>query len=192
VRRVLVGGVSGAGKTTFARELAQRAGLPFHEMDALYHGPNWTKRPSFEDDVAAIAAHDAWVFDSMGYKEVRELVWSRADTVIWLDLARTVVLRRVVARSFDRAWNRRETFNGNTEGFRDWLDPEHPVQWSMRSFAGRGREFRARFADPAYGHLAKVRLTTPTAAQRWLDLVVPRQVYGGAVGPDRPGGEAAR
>jgi adenylate kinase family enzyme len=173
VQRVLVGGISGTGKTTLARELAARLGLPFHEMDALYHGPNWTTIPSFEADVAAIAAQDAWVFDSMGYSEVRELVWSRADTVVWLDLSRPVVLRRVLARSFDRAWNRRETFNGNTEGFRDWLDPEHPVQWSMRAYSARREEMARRFADPVHARLLKVHLRTPAHAAHWLDTVAP-------------------
>ena len=173
MRRVLVGGVSGSGKTTFARELARRSGLAFHEMDALYHGPGWTRRASFEDDVAALCAADAWVFDSHGYKEVRDLVWSRADTVVWLDHSRPVVLGRVLRRSFDRAFHGTEAFNGNTETFRSWLDPEHPVQWSMRSYASRKRDTRARFEDPAYAHLRKVRLRSPAAADRWLDLVLP-------------------
>ena len=192
MRRVLVAGVSGAGKSTFARELAQRAGLPFHEMDALYHGPGWTRLASFEDDVAAIASGDAWVFDSHGYKEVRDLVWSRADTVVWLDLSRPVVLARVLRRSYDRAAHGVETFNGNTETFRAWLDPEHPVQWSMRSYAARGRDLRARFEDPAYAHLRRVRLASPRAAARWLDLVLPWQGYGGGVRPEPPDGEATR
>ena len=173
MKRVLVGGISGTGKTTLARELAERRGLPFHEMDALYHGPNWTRIPSFEDDVAAIAAQDAWVFDSMGYSEVRELVWSRADTVVWLDLSRLVVLKRVLHRSFDRAWHQRDVFNGNTEGFRDWLDPEHPVQWSMRAYSERRRQLAAMFADPQHAHLRKVHLRTAAQAQRWLDVVAP-------------------
>ena len=188
---MLVGGVSGSGKTTFARELCRRSGLPFHEMDALYHGPGWTRLASFEDDVAAIAAGDAWVFDSSGYKEVRDLVWSRADTVLWLDFSRPVVLARVLSRSYDRAAHRIPTFNGNTETFRSWLDPEHPVQWSMRVYAERGRQMRARFADPAYAHIRKVRFDSPAAAARWLDLVLPEQVYGGAGRSERSGGEAS-
>jgi adenylate kinase family enzyme len=170
---VLVGGVSGSGKTTFARELAHRAGLPFHEMDALYHGPGWTRLATFETEVAAISARESWVFDSHGYKEVRDLVWSRVDTVVWLDYSRPVVLGRVLRRSYDRAAHGTEAFNGNTETFRSWLDPEHPVQWSMRSYRSRRRDTRARFEDPVYVELRKVHLHGPAAAQRWLDLVLP-------------------
>jgi adenylate kinase family enzyme len=170
---VLVGGVSGSGNTTCARDLARRSGLPFHVMDALYHGPGWTRLAPFETDVAAICASDSWVFDSHGYKDVRDLVWSRADTVVWLDHSRPVVLGRVRRRSFDRACNGTEAFDGNTETFRSWLDPEHPVQWSMRSYRSRGRETRRRFQDPAYADMRKVRLRDPAAAQRRLDLALP-------------------
>ena len=173
VQRVLVAGITGAGKTTFARALAGRAGLPFHEMDALYHGPGWQPLPTFVDDVASIVAGDRWVVDSYGYQQVRELLWSRADTVVWLDFSRRVVMTRVLLRSFDRAWHRREIFNGNTEGFGSWLDAEHPVQWAWREYAARRADLAARFADSQYAGIAKAHLRTPADARRWLD-VAPR------------------
>ena len=172
VQRVLVAGITGSGKTTFARELASRANLPFHEMDALYHGPQWRPLPTFDDDVAHICAGERWVFDSHGYQQVRDLVWSRADTVVWLDLSRAVVLSRVLSRSFDRAWHRREIFNGNTESFDAWLDPEHPVRWAWSQYAARRADMAARFADPRYAGVAKVSLRTPEAARAWLDVVL--------------------
>ena len=43
MRRVNVKGTSGSGKTTFARELAEQLGVPFVELDALHHGPNWAE-----------------------------------------------------------------------------------------------------------------------------------------------------
>jgi hypothetical protein len=171
VQRVLVAGVSGSGKTTFAQRLAARAALPYHEMDALFHGPSWVRRPTFEQDVAEICAGEAWVFDSHGYSDVRDLVWGRADTVVWLAYSRPVVMVRVLRRSSDRAWRRTPMFNGNTEGFRDWLDPEHPVQWAWTQFGARENDMLARFADPRYAALTKVRLGSPRLAERWLDTV---------------------
>ena len=164
-------GITGSGKTTFARELAQRLDLPYHEMDALFHGPDWTPIPTFVEDVRGVAAEDAWVLDSQGYRQVRDLLWARADAAVWLDFSRSVVLRRVLARSAARAWDRQELFNGNTESFRDWFDPEHPVQWSMRAYAARRADLERRFADPLYAGMHKVRLRRPAAARWWLDRV---------------------
>ena len=61
MRRVLVAGISGAGKTTMARHLSELLGVPRHELDALHHGAGWQKRPEFEADVARFASTDAWV-----------------------------------------------------------------------------------------------------------------------------------
>lgn len=169
----MVAGITGSGKTTFARELCRRTGLPYFEMDAFYHGPGWVPIRTFEDDVAEVVAQDSWVFDSHGYKEVRDLMWSRADTVVWLSYSRPVVTSRVVRRSVVRARDRQELFNGNTEDFRAWLDPEHPIRWSVTAYASRRDDMLARFDDPAYAHVRKARLRTPRAAQRWLDLVAP-------------------
>ena len=173
MQRVLVGGISGAGKTTFARELCRRTGLPFFEMDAFYHGPQWVPIPTFEDDVAEVVAQDSWVFDSHGYKEVRDLMWSRADTVVWLAYPRLISTSRVIRRSFARAWDKQPTYNGNTESFRSWMNPEHPIQWSLRAYAARREDMLARFADPANSRLTKVRLNSPAEARRWLDRVAP-------------------
>ena len=173
MHRVLVAGITGSGKTTFARELAARARLPFHEMDALYHGPGWVPLESFDADVDRISARDRWVFDSHGYEQVRDLVWSRADTVVWLSSPRAVVMSRVLRRSFGRACRGDEIFNGNTETFRDWLDEEHPVQWAWTQYDTRRQDMESRFADREYAHVNKVRLSGPFDARRWLEVVLP-------------------
>jgi adenylate kinase family enzyme len=168
VRRILVGGISGAGKTTLGRRLADHLALPFVEMDALFHGPGWVPRPQFEADVDAATAGDAWVVDSHGYAQVRDLVWSRADTLVWLDLRRPVVMGRVLRRSFARATYDRELWNHNTEGFADWLDPGHPVRWAWTQHNARRAEIADRVADPRWAHVAVVRLDSPRSARRWL------------------------
>lgn len=168
---MLVCAVSGAGKTTFARALAERLALPFHEMDALFHGPGWQPIPSFVADVSEISDGESWVFDSPGYTQVRDLVWARADAAIWLDYSRAVVLRRVVTRSTLLALTGEPVFNGNVERFADWVKRDHPVQWSMTRYASFRHEMDARFGDAAHDHIEKVRLRRPAAASWWLDRV---------------------
>ena len=104
MRRVSVVGTSGVGKSTFAALLASRLGCPFLELDSVYHQADWVPLATdlFRDRVADFAAGSHWVIDG-NYSKVRDVVWSRAGTVVWLDLPRRVVMRRLVWRTPIRA-----------------------------------------------------------------------------------------
>jgi adenylate kinase family enzyme len=113
VRRILVTGITGAGKTTLARAVAGRLGIGFHEMDALaLCGPGWQENPRLLEDVDAISAEPGWVFDSLGYPQVRDLLWTRADGIVWLDYPRRVVMSRVLRRSAARTLRQQRVFGG--------------------------------------------------------------------------------
>ena len=93
-RRVLVTGASGSGKSTVARAVAARLGLPYIEIDSLFHGPDWVPRPAFVADVTALAAQPAWATEWQ-YSTVRGLLADRADLLIWLGPPRWPILIQV-------------------------------------------------------------------------------------------------
>lgn len=132
-RRVVVEGVSGVGKTTLAGRIGEVAGIPHTEIDALFHGPSWTPRPEFLDDVQALVASEAWVTEWQ-YSAARSLLTARADLLVWLDLPfATVTLPRVIARTLRRRPGREQLWNGNIEPplHTFFTDPEHIVRWSI-------------------------------------------------------------
>ena len=165
-RRVLVAGISGAGKTTLSRVLAARWGLPRFELDALHHGPGWVPRPEFEPDVRRFAVQDRWVTEDQYHRVLGDLLWEHADTVIWLDLPRRTIMWRVVRRSVSRAVTRRELWNGNREHWRDWLRADHPIRWAWSQAGPRSRETAARAAR--FPDVTVVHLRTAREARRWL------------------------
>src|SRR5262245_66425581 len=116
MRRVVVVGTSGAGKTTLARALAVRLGVPHVELDALDHQPGWTPAPTerFRAEVADRLQGDGWVVDG-NYARVQDVVWPRADAVVWLDLGRPLVMWRIVGRTLRRVIRGEELWNGNRE-----------------------------------------------------------------------------
>lgn len=166
-RRVLVAGCSGAGKTTLAVRVAGRLDLPHVEVDALCHGPGWTRRPSFERDVEAFSARDSWVTEWQ-YGAVRPLLLERADLLLWLDLPRPMVLARVLRRTVRRARRREVLWNGNVEPpLRTLLtDPEHVVRWAWRTYAETAP--RVGVALTLRPELPVVRLPSPDAVETWL------------------------
>lgn len=142
--------------------------MPYTEMDALFHGPGWTELPTFAADVAVVVAGERWVVDSDGYSAVRDTMWARADTLVWLDLPRWQVMLRVVRRSLWRGLRRVELWNGNREGLGAWKDSGHPVRWAWSQHADRRAAIGGRVADPRWEHLAVVHLRSARDARRWV------------------------
>ena len=100
MQRVLVIGSGGAGKSTLARRLAPRLGLPLVHLDRFYWSAGWVEPTpeKWRRIVEGLVAEQAWVMDG-NYSATFDLRMPRADTAIWLDYPRTRCLWRVVTRA---------------------------------------------------------------------------------------------
>ncbi len=172
VRRVSVVGNSGSGKSTLARRLAAVLGVPCLELDSVFHLPGWQELPreEFKRLVTARVSADGWVIDG-NYGAVRDIVWARADTVVWLDPPRRTVMRQVTWRTVRRAVTRQELWNGNREplaNFLRWSPEESIISWAWHNHAKYRARYDAAAADPANAHLTFVRLAGRRDAERFL------------------------
>lgn len=163
-------GNSGSGKSTLAKAIAARLGVPHVEMDALFHQPGWRELPAeeFRSVVAAAAAEPAWVIDG-NYNAVREVIWERADTVVWLDLPRRVVMRQVTGRTLRRVVLRTELWNGNREPWSNMLslDPQRSiVAWAWTNHVKYHDRYLAATADVRWAHLRFVAYAAGTKSRR--------------------------
>jgi adenylate kinase family enzyme len=165
VLRISVVGNSGSGKTTVAAALAAALGIPHLELDSVFHQPGWVPLPEeeFRRRVAEFVAARRWVTDG-NYSSVQDLIWARADTVVWLDPPRYRVMRQVIWRTLRRATLRVELWNGNREPWSNFLraDPEESViAWAWTKHHKIRQRYECARADPANAHLAFIRLRTP-------------------------------
>jgi adenylate kinase family enzyme len=165
--RVLVAGASGSGKSTLARRVAAALNVPYQELDVLFHGPAWEPRAEFVDDVERLSAAGRWSTEWQ-YPDARQILASRADLLVFLDLPRWLVMMRVVRRTLWRRLGRIELWNGNFEPpLRTLLhDRDHIVRWSWRTHheqIGRVSELIEQRPD-----LPVVRLQTRRQVDRWL------------------------
>jgi shikimate kinase len=171
MRRVSVAGISGSGKTTFARRLAERLDLPYVELDALHHGPNWTEATADElrarVETAIGDAPDGWVIDGNYRNKLDDIVLAQADTFIWLELPLRVALARLARRTWRRMSTREELWHGNREQLRNLIGPREGLfAWAIRSYFHHRHQIPAAAARNP--HLRVVHLRTPRAVDEFL------------------------
>src|SRR4051812_28657471 len=166
-RRILVAGVTGVGKTTLARRIAEATGSPHTEIDELYHGPGWTYRESFLDEVDALTDGPAWVTEWQ-YQSARATLAARADLLVWLDLPARVSLTRLIRRTVRRRLRREMLWNGNVEGplWHFFTGQDHIIRWALRTQRKYKRTVPALEAEAP--HLVIVRLSSAAEVERWL------------------------
>jgi adenylate kinase family enzyme len=126
-----VAGTSGSGKTTLARRIAAQLAAPHIEIDALFHGPNWTPRPTFMQEVEDFSARRAWVTEWQ-YDSARPVLADRTDLMVWLDLPRPLVMSRVIRRTVRRHLRGERLWHGNREAplWTVFHDREHIIRWA--------------------------------------------------------------
>ncbi len=160
-------GTSGSGKTTLAARIAALLRIPHTEIDSLYHGPDWTPRPSFEADVHRVTAAPAWVMEWQ-YREVRAHLVERADLLVWLDLPRALVMRQVIRRTVLRRVRREQLWNGNVEAplWTILTTKDHIVRWAWQTHGKTAvKVLRLTREHPG---LAVVRLRSRAEVEQWL------------------------
>ena len=142
------------------------------ELDGIYHQPGWEPLDDhlFRARVAEATEATAWVVDG-NYSAVREMVWERADTVVWFDLPYALVMARSVRRTVRRAVTRQELWNGNREPWSNLysLDPRKSIiAWAATRHGVYRRRYREAEHDPRWAGLRFVRLRSQRAADAFL------------------------
>jgi adenylate kinase family enzyme len=185
VRRISVVGTSGSGKSWLAYRLATKLNVPYLELDAIRHQPHWEPLPDadFIQEVTAFVAQGAWVVDGNYFLLVSEpVVWPAADTVIWVDLPRSVVMAQVVYRTLKRWVLREKLWNGNRERLRDVVsrDPMRSIiRWTWTSHALNRERYGAAMKDCQPERLKFIRLGSRTEMRHLAEST-------GAFAPKRP------
>lgn len=124
MQRIMIIGCSGTGKSTLARRLGDRLGLPVVHLDALFWEPGWKQARTevFQARVAEAIRGERWVTDGLYNSKTFPLRLPRADTIIWLHQPRWLRLRRVIGRTLSGYGRERED-----------LGPECPERFDRES-----------------------------------------------------------
>jgi adenylate kinase family enzyme len=169
-RRILLHGVTGAGKSTLAARLSEVTGIGWTEADSIGWRPGWVHAPLEEQrrEVAALCAQDAWILDS-AWSAWADLVLPRTELVVALDHPRGLSLARLLRRTVARNLDGREICNGNVETWRTMVSSDSILAWHFRSFAAKRARLEAWEADPELPPVRRIR--GRAEVEHWLDEV---------------------
>lgn len=124
-KKIMIIGSPGSGKSTFARKLRDKSGLPLFYLDMIKHKPDRTEilREEFNINLAEIIKMPEWIIDG-NYQRTLEVRMEKADTIILFDLPTEVCLdgakARIGTKREDLPWiETEETFEGE---FKQWIE----------------------------------------------------------------------
>ena len=152
LKRVMVIGPSGAGKTVLAKRLSSILGTPYFNVDSLVRsrGGDETPRDRYRSTISEIAELPAWVFDGSR----NETIISRATMVIWLRYSFRVCLARFLQRRKENLSKRGGKRTPFIVGF----------SWVVRTQLRGKRRMLAMIEDGTFGRVDFVELTDPEMA----------------------------
>ena len=167
MKRVLVIGPGGAGKSVLSRDLASVTGLPLVHLDREYWRPGWEvpDAEAWAVRVAELTSGEQWIVDG-NHVDTLDQRLSRADTVIFLNLSRSTSLRGIATRLMTRSGRKRADL---APGCRNRLDRAY-LNWVWQFH----RETRPRVEDALARHADHIKVTslrTRRQANAWLDTV---------------------
>ena len=127
MERIIIIGCGGAGKSTLARKLGEKTGLPVIHLDQIFWAPgNWkhVERAEFDACLAKAMEAERWIMDG-NYDRTLETRLAKADTVIYLDFSRFTCLRGWIKRVITHWGTARPDM---APGCNEWFDPEF-LRW---------------------------------------------------------------
>ena len=171
MKRVVVVGTTGAGKSTFAGKLAEIINGEHYELDRLFWMPDWEKRPKeeYSATLSEMVKAESWVADGNS-SPYRKMLWGHADTVIWLDYPFFLNFFRLLGRTMRRAWTKQEVFDGCSESIKSqFFSRDSLILWFLKSYGRRKRTYQTIFEENQYPHLKIIVFEHPRETKFFLE-----------------------
>jgi len=169
--RIVVIGTTSSGKSTLAEILSGKLNLDLIELDALYWEANWVKAPNaiFRQRVETAVSSEHWAVAG-NYHIVRDLIWPRAEAVIWLDYPLWTIFWQLTRRTFKRWWTQELLWGTNRENlwmhFKLWSQ-DSLYHWLFKTYWRRKRETTQLLSEPRDAHLTVFCFKSPREAGEW-------------------------
>lgn len=167
-------GTTGSGKSTLAKQLSKQLNLVYIELDDLLWLDNWQESSNEEFfcklKLSMNAASEGWVIDNL-YTRSIDIIWTQADTVIWLDYAFHINFFRLTKRTLWRAISRQTLWenSNNKESWKIMFSKKSIFLWMLQKYPQNKQRYLAMMQNPDYQHIQFIRLTSPQQTKEFLN-----------------------
>lgn len=175
VDRINVIGVSGSGKSTVSKMIAEKLSLSYIEMDRIFWGPDWYW-PSDEEFFQKLSEElsvDRWVLDG-NYSRTVPIKWDRVQLVVWVDMSFWTTMMQAVCRATKRSWTKEEIWpgTGNRETFRkSFLSKDSMILWTFKTYKRVRGHYLECIADERYSHIKFIRLSSRKEIRQFVQAL---------------------
>ncbi|MBY0281245.1 MAG: adenylate kinase [Alphaproteobacteria bacterium] len=168
-QKIIIVGTSGSGKSTLGREISKKLKIPNIELDTVFWQPNWHQTPieTFVRKVDHLTEQKAWVIDG-NYSKVRHIIFSKGDTLIWLDYPFYLVFYRAFKRSMSRIFKKEKLWGTNYETLTRFFSKNSILVWVLQTHWRRKKTYNKIIAEGEYPHLHVIRLKSPKETKEFL------------------------
>ena len=171
-KRIVVIGTTSSGKSTLAEQLARRLDSNFIELDALHWEADWAEASLevFRERVEVATKAERWIVAG-NYHVVRDLVWPKAEAVLWLDYSLGRIFWQLLRRTLTRWWTQELLWGKNRERlwphFKLW-STDSLFHWLFKTYWRRKREYPELLTLPEHQHLKVIRFKHPDDTEKWM------------------------
>jgi adenylate kinase family enzyme len=172
-RRLCVIGTTGSGKSTMAGELSRRLCIPRLEIDSVYWLPGWKERDRqvTRQVLEEFTRAEAWVVDG-NYRWLRDIIWPKAEALVWLDYPLSVVMWHLWHRTWQRVLSRELLWGTNQERLvEQFFSKDSLFLWALKTYGRHKKEYSRLPLLPDQAHLKVYRLRTTSEANAWLEAI---------------------
>lgn len=172
MNRIIIVGTSGSGKSTLAKILSDKLGYEYISLDALFWKPHWTQSldEEFFLKIKERVNQDNWIIDG-NYTRTTSITWSKADTVIWIDLPYWQTIYQVTKRSIKRIITKEELcgIRENRETLKITLGKDSVIRWAMKTYHRNRNKYLDRMKSSEYSHINFIHLKSHKEIVKFIE-----------------------
>ena len=169
MKRIIITGASGSGKTYTARKLSMALDITNYDLDDYGWNSEWQLRDKheFTESINTITQQKTWII-SGNFSSLEQYIWQRCDTLIWLDYNICRCLIQSFTRSIGRIIRKTPCCNGNYETFKQlFFSRNSIILWVLTSYNKRRAFYREIFRNNN-NQKTLLKFSNPKQTNAWL------------------------